>query len=86
MSDFAAKRWEKKTSPNEHEPREALEACLRDIDSGKLDPKHIIVVYCKKPENNEEDGATGFYQSGKMDGYFGSLGMLTRALQIMGDD
>lgn len=76
-----AKRWEKQTDPNAHKPTEALHAALRDIEAGNLKPKHIIVVYCT---DEGEQGGTGYYQAGELNGYFAALGLLTRVTQIMG--
>ena len=76
-----AKRWEKNTDPNSHKPSEALNAALRDIESGHLKPNHIIVVYCT---DEGESGGTGYYQAGELNGYFAALGLLTRATQVMG--
>lgn len=89
VADLDAKRWSKNTQPSVHKPREALAAILRDIDAGNLDPFHVIVVYATRDPENPDDptdnGKTGFYQAGSADGYFGAMGILTRALQIMGD-
>lgn len=81
ITSLESKRWEKKPDPNAHKPVEALKAALRDIESGALDPKHIIVVYTA---GDDENSRTGYYQAGELNGYFAALGLLTRATQVMG--
>lgn len=82
MDDVAQAAWRKRKDPNDHPPRRALDVALKDLEDGKLKPKHVIVVYCYE---EEDGGGTGWYQSGTLD-HYGALGLLTRAAQVMGHE
>lgn len=84
VDDFAARRWQKVSDPNQHQPIDALKAVIRDIEAGDLKPHHVVIVWCADDGEGDAAGTTGFYQGGKLSGYFGALGLLTRELQIMG--
>lgn len=80
--ELSQRRWATKTEPGDHKPIDAVRAILRDMESGDFEPNHVIIVYAN---NSDVEGATGYYQAGDA-GYHGSLGILTRALQLMGGD
>lgn len=82
IADFAAQRWNKRDDPGAHTPRDALIAALRDIDSGVIDPRHLVIVYAQKTEPNE-DPKTGYYQAGDLGGVYGALGLLARASHLI---
>lgn len=42
ITDLNARRWEQQRDPDQHTPREALEAVIRDIDSGALKPDRVF--------------------------------------------
>jgi len=81
VSDLAARRWSERESPNDHQPVAALQAVLRDIEAGKLSPRHIVIV-----AEYEEDGGsrTVYFQAGR-ETVCGQMGLLTRAVQMMGE-
>lgn len=81
MSDVVnleEKIWNKSTEPNLHKPIAALKAIVRDIETGKFNPSHVIIVY-------KDNARVGYYQAGEADGYLGTLGLLTRAIQIVSE-
>lgn len=80
MDELAKRRWDRNTSPNDHSPREALAAILRDIDSGELDVEHVIVVYMGKLK--DDDPRVGYYQSGSAE-WIQTLGMLERTKYLL---
>lgn len=81
MDEVTERRWKTKTLPTDHKPIDAVRMFLRQLESGELNPNHVIIVYA----NNEDcEGATGFFQAGDA-GFHGQLGILTRCLQIMGE-
>ena len=82
VADFAVQRWNKKENPGAHSPRDALIAALRDLDSGVIDPRHIIIVYANKGDV-DEDALTGYYQAGDLHGVYGVLGLLARANHLI---
>jgi hypothetical protein len=79
VPSLEAKRWEKTTDPNAHKPIEALRAAIRGIESGEINPDHIVVVY-----HDNKDG-TGYFQAGEFSTLVASMGLLTRCVQIMGE-
>lgn len=82
MDEIGQRRWQQKTKPGDHKPIDAVRAILRDMESGEFNPNHIIIVYAN---NEDAEGATGYYQAGDA-GYHGSLGIMQRAIQLMGGD
>lgn len=81
MNDILNRKWYKDQKPDSHKPRDALEMCLKRIDDGEIDPRHIIIAYADGTEDN-----SGYMQAGDL-GYFGSLGLIQRIARLMqGDD
>lgn len=85
VTELSSHLWKKCSDPDKHKPREALAAIMRDLDAGELgELQHIIVVYSRKPDDGGERH-TGYYQAGNIEGHYGSMGMLYRALALMGE-
>lgn len=82
MDEISKRRWERNEKPDDHKPIDALRVAIHDIESGKIAPNHIVIVYAN---NADQDGATGYYQAGDA-GYHGSLGILARGMQLIGGD
>ena len=78
MDELARKRWERKSSPQDHGPREALEAALDAFE--KEQPDHVIVVFGKTCE--EKGDRTHFFQAGSYS-HHGQLGLITEAAALM---
>lgn len=82
IDEITRRRWEMRKRPQDFKPVEALKAMLYDIESGKLDPAHIIIVY--NYPFGEDDHATGYYQAGQFNRLEG-MGLLAQALHIIGE-
>lgn len=82
MDEITRRRWEMRQNPQAFKPADALKAILHDIESGELNPEHIVVVYNVKVD--EEERATGYYQAGKFS-RLEALGLLTQGLHVMGE-
>ena len=80
VDDIARAKWQRDNSPNQHPAKRALEIALADIESGKLDARHIIVCYVR----GDEENGTGYYQSGDLP-YHGGIGLLTRCIHLMNE-
>lgn len=50
-TDLNIARWKRLKEADNHAPREALAAVLRDIDSGELNPTHVTIVVAL-PDND----------------------------------
>lgn len=73
-------RWRAKRSPNDHKPVEALRAALHAIESGEVDPLHIVVCIAG---GSEEGGVkTSYYQAGTYN-HHGQLGLLAATSDLM---
>jgi hypothetical protein len=81
--DLADVRWRRDSKPNSHEPTEALRAALRDIQSGEIDPLHLIVVIGAETDNGKT--RTAYYQAGSYN-HHGQLGLLDAASKMMDRD
>ena len=81
VADLAERRWNGVSDPNKHAPIEALRAALRDIETGAVDPKHIIVSVARR---GPEENSTMFYQAGEYQQH-GQLGLATRVLYMLHD-
>lgn len=79
--DFAAKRWAAKTNPKDHKPADALKALLRDIEEGKFDPEHIVIVFSTPGDN----GTVGYYQAGVLHEKYAAMGLLFHAQKLMSE-
>lgn len=70
-------------SPEDWTPRDALLSLLREIDSGKLKPRHMII--CFSEEREEEDGLAigdSWVQAGKANAHE-QIGLLQSAIMGM---
>jgi hypothetical protein len=76
--DLVARRWERRTEPNEHEPIEALRAAVRAIEAGEIDPDHIVVCY----HVPEDPPRTGWFQAG-LQSELGAEGLVHRIAHMM---
>jgi len=77
---LAARRWITSDKPTDFSPREALEAIIRAIDSGELKPDHVLIVYLRNMDSENE--GVGYYQSGK-GGWIKAIGMMERAKHLL---
>lgn len=77
---LAARRWINSNKPTDFSPREALEAVIRDIDSGEINPDQVIIVYLRDMDSENE--GVGYYQSGK-GGWIKAIGMMERAKHLL---
>lgn len=76
MGELRASRSD---SPNDWEPRDVLVSLLRDLDSGKISPRHIVVCFSEE----KDDGlADNWVQAGKANAHE-QIGMLQSAVQSM---
>lgn len=80
ITDLSERRWEQQRNPDQHTPREALQAVIRDIDSGALKPDHVLIVYLRDMDSENE--GVGYYQSGK-GGWIKAIGMMERAKHLL---
>lgn len=76
---LGARRAAGKNDPRDVKPRDLLAMVLEEIDAGKFDPSHIMVI----SGMTEEDLGTSLRidQAGKYD-RFGQIGVLTNAANI----
>lgn len=44
LSEIERRAWDNRTGADQHKPVMALKAALDDIETGKVDPRHVIVV------------------------------------------
>jgi hypothetical protein len=82
MDEITRRRWAMRQRPQDFKPVEALKAMVHDIESGDLDPAHIVIGY--NYPLGDGDHATGYYQAGKFS-RLEAMGMLTQVLHIMAD-
>lgn len=80
MNEFERAAWEKRENSTDHPPRRALDACLDDIERGKVTPIQVVVMIVEKAEDGSE--AVSTYQAGQH-GTLGILGCLYRATAQM---
>lgn len=74
--DIAARRWEAATSCKGLPPADALKAALRAIESGDLNPDHVLV--CCGCVDGDAKISTRVFSAGEFDLY-GQLGLLDRS-------
>ncbi len=79
--DLSAKRWAANDDPNAHDAESAVHAFLRDVAAGKVAPRHVIVV--AEYANDDGGSSVAYFQAGR-ETESGQIGLLARALQIMG--
>ena len=77
--EITRRRWAKAEKPGDIKPIDAVRNFLYELESGKLNPNHITIIYANR---EDEDGATGYMQAGDLT-YHGQQGLLTRALHLM---
>jgi hypothetical protein len=82
QDEITRRRWAMRQRPQDFKPVEALKAMIHDIESGDLDPAHIVIAY--NYPIGDEDHATGYYQAGRFNRLEG-MGMMTQVLHIMAD-
>lgn len=85
MSDFSDEpvtigelRAMKTGNPTDITPREVLIAMLREIDSGKVKPEKLIIIY---RESTEHGWDTSYFQSGR--DLHATIGMMERAKMVL---
>jgi len=83
VDDLTRRRWDKDREPGNHKPIEAVRMFLARLEAGEINPDHVLIAYSNNAEDT--DGATGYYQAGKL-GYHGSQGLLVRVLHLMNED
>jgi len=74
-TDFEAQRWDRVQAPCEHQPVVALRRALAAIESGNIDPKHVIVLWT-------EGERSGYFQAGDLCG-FGQVGFIEVCSDMM---
>ena len=85
MDDITRARWQKIGMAADHKAIDALRAALADAESGKLDAKHIIVIYTSNKTDTSKEDSVGWYQAGPLE-HFAQVGLLDTAKFIMNND
>ena len=75
-------RATKERSAEPWTPRDALISILRDIDSGRLDPVSIVIVFDTMPEPKHDSSSSTYYVAA-VRGFHKALGLLTHARYLM---
>jgi hypothetical protein len=77
---LAAQRWGNGGDlPSTFSVRDCLEVVLSKIDSGEIDPQHVIICHGRTREDFND---TGFFQAGSFNSY-AQLGLLTHVRRLM---
>lgn len=84
VDEFTKRRWDVVQDPNKHKPVDALRVLADKIEAGEYNITHIVIAYTEGDSDEDPDARTGFFQAGN-ETHFGSLGLLARAMQIMGE-
>ena len=74
VTDLAAERWARGSDASAHRPEDALAAALRDLRSGEIEVKHLVIAVAFRQSGAD---TTRFYQAGQYDTN-GQLGLLAR--------
>lgn len=82
---IAELRAAKERSAEPWTPRDALISLLRDIDSHKVDPVSIVIVFDTMPEPGHESSSSTFYIAA-VRGFHKAIGLLTFARFLMMKD
>lgn len=73
---------QKERSASPWTPRDALISLLRDIDSRKIDPVSIVIVFDTMPLDGEGSASSTFYVA-SVRGFHKAIGLLTFARHLM---
>lgn len=81
--DLNERRWDADSSPNAFTPIEALRALIRKIETGDINPQHLVVAIAAEPTGPDMALRTLYFQAGAFD-YYGQVGLVSRVLGMMG--
>lgn len=62
VDDITRKRWQSINNSEKHKPIDAARIFIADIESGRIDPRHVIIAYNGTVEGIEN--TSGYYQAG----------------------
>lgn len=83
VSEFERRAWDNRTDADKHKPEMALKITLDDIERGKIDPCHVIVLFVERDGDGFEK--IGYLQAGDLS-EFAVEGAMLRATRIAADN